>query len=58
MKYEPGMQIIYDVLRKGVLIEFRGVGHYLDGPFATQREAVRAAEDHCRELGWDDGQKH
>ena len=54
VRYEVGMQIIYDVLKKGVFIEFRGVGHYLEGPFASQREAVRAAEDHCRRSGWDD----
>lgn len=53
MKYEAGMQIIYDVVQKGVFIEFRGVGHYLEGPFASRSEAVRAAEDHCRTLGWD-----
>lgn len=52
MKYEPGMQIIFDVLSKGVFIEFRGIGHYLDGPFASQREAVKAAEEHCGKLGW------
>lgn len=52
MKYESGMQIIYDVLKKGVFVEFRGRSHYLEGPFANQREAIRAAEDHCRKLGW------
>ena len=52
MKYEPGMQIIFDVLKKGVIIEFRGGIHYLPGPFSNQKEAVRAAEDHCRALGW------
>jgi len=52
MKYESGMQIIYDVLKKGVFVEFRGRSHYLEGPFASQREAMRAAEDHCKSLGW------
>nr|WP_298098598.1 hypothetical protein [uncultured Shinella sp.] len=47
------MQIIYDVLKKGVFVEFRGRSQYLEGPFASQREAIRAAEDHCRRLGWD-----
>lgn len=55
MKYEDGMQIIYDVLSREVSIEFRGVGHYLEGPFASRREAVLAAEDYCRKLGWNDG---
>lgn len=57
MKYEAGMQIIYDVLTKGVFIEFRGIGHYLEGPFASKGDAVRAAEDYCRKLGWGDGQR-
>jgi hypothetical protein len=57
MKYESGMQIIYDVLKKGVFVEFRGRSHYLDGPFSSQREAVRAAEDHCRRLGWQSDSK-
>lgn len=52
MKYESGMQIIYDVLKKGVFIEFRGRTEYLEGPFANQRAAMRAAEERCRELGW------
>ncbi|MCR6502043.1 hypothetical protein MUO32_23730 [Shinella sp. CPCC 101442] len=52
------MQIIYDVLKKGVFVEFRGVAHYLGGPFSSQREAVRAAEEHCRKLGWLEDRKH
>ncbi len=54
MKYESGMQIIYDVLKKGIFVEFRGGSNYLEGPFATQRDAIRAVEDHCRRLGWND----
>ena len=52
MKYETGMHIVYDVLSKGVLVEFRGRSHYLAGPFKTQQEAMRAGEALCRELGW------
>jgi hypothetical protein len=52
MKYEPGMQIVYDVLQKGVFVEFRGSSHYLPGPFPDQKAAIRAAEEHCRSLGW------
>lgn len=53
MTYENGMQIIYDVLKKGVFVEFRGRSHYLEGQYKSQREAIGAAEDHCRKLGWD-----
>jgi len=52
MTYESGMQVIYDVLKKGVFVEFRGRSHYLEGPFQNQREAVQAAEELCRTLGW------
>ena len=52
MRYEPGMQIIYDVLKKGVFVEFRGRSDYLPGPFPNQKAAIAAAEDHCREKGW------
>ena len=56
MNYENGMQIIYDVLKKGVLVDFRGQTHYLPGPFPSQREAIRAGESFCREQGWGPGQ--
>ena len=46
------MQILYDVLSKGVFIQFRGKSDFLKGPFPNQREAIRAAEDYCRKLGW------
>ncbi|UNK36606.1 hypothetical protein MNR02_08770 [Shinella sp. H4-D48] len=52
MKYETGMQIVYDVLNKGILVEFRGQPHYFPGPFKTQKQAVSAGEALCRELGW------
>ena len=55
MKYEAGMYIIYDVLKKGVLIDFRDRTHYLPGPFASQRDAVKAGETFCREQGWGTG---
>ncbi|MDC7259496.1 MULTISPECIES: hypothetical protein [unclassified Shinella] len=35
MKYEDGMQILYDVLSKGVFIQFRGKSDFLKGPFQT-----------------------
>lgn len=52
MRYEAGMQVVYDVLKKGVFVEFRGRSHYLAGPFPSQKAAVAAAEDYCRDLGW------
>lgn len=58
VKYEDGMQILYDVLSKGVFIQFRGKSDFLKGPFPNQREAIRAAEDYCRKLGWGESLSH
>ena len=52
MAYEAGMQIIFDVLRKGVFVEFRGTSKYLEGPFPNRKAAIAAAEEHCRKRGW------
>jgi hypothetical protein len=52
MKYEEGMQIIFDVLNKGVFVEFRGRTEYLAGPFPNQRAGIAAAEEYCRQHGW------
>jgi len=57
MTDEPGMQIIFDVLKKGVFVECSGRTAYLDGPFASQRDAVRAAKAHCKEMGWTDDRR-
>ncbi|MDX3924476.1 MAG: hypothetical protein QHC90_01540 [Shinella sp.] len=50
--YEPGMYILYDVIKKNVLVEFRGKSHFLSGPFASRSAAIAAGEALCRELGW------
>ena len=52
MEYEHGMQIIYDVLKKGVFVVFRGKSEYLVGPFVNQREAIKAGEQYCLDRGW------
>ncbi len=52
MKYEDGMLILYDVVKKGVFIEFRGLSYYLPGPYAGQKEALAAGEELCRSMGW------
>lgn len=52
MKYEEGMHIVYDVLSKAVMVHFRGSIRDLPGPFSNQKEAIRAGEEVCRQLGW------
>ncbi|PZP57831.1 MAG: hypothetical protein DI604_34180 [Delftia acidovorans] len=54
MPYEPGMQIIFDVVGKRAMIIFRGNIIDLPGPFPTQAAAISAGEKRCRELGWID----
>ena len=52
MKYEPEMNIIFDVLQKTVLVQFRGKIVMLPGPFSSYRQAVGAGEAYCRRMGW------
>lgn len=54
MPYEEGMTIIYDVVSKAVIVEFRGKFVTLQGPFADKAEGVRAGEEFCRKRGWKD----
>jgi hypothetical protein len=53
MAYEHGMQIVFDLMTRMVVVSFRGeVG--MIGPFASQRLATEAGERYCRERGWID----
>ncbi|WP_455274457.1 hypothetical protein [Rhizobium herbae] len=54
MPYEPGMQIIFDVVAKRAMIVFRGNVFDLPGPFSSHSQAIMAGEQRCRELGWVD----
>ncbi|MGJ7043466.1 hypothetical protein J2Y63_006750 [Shinella sp. BE166] len=45
------MTIIYDVIKKGVFIEYQGKTEYLAGPFPTRNQAIAEAERFCRSLG-------
>jgi hypothetical protein len=42
--YEIGMTIIYDVVTKSTVIDFRGRFHYLIGPYATRKDAIAAGK--------------
>lgn len=53
MPYEAGMQIIFDLMSGMVVVSFRGTVKML-GPFQTQRQAIVAGEQYCRERGWFD----
>ena len=51
MAYEPGMQIVFDMVSGMAIVEFREQIKIL-GPFRNQREANEAGETYCRERGW------
>jgi hypothetical protein len=54
MSYEEGMQLVFDLLTRTVVVSFRGQIEML-GPFNDQKEAVSAGEKYCRDRGWIDG---
>lgn len=45
-----GLTVIYDVIKKGVFIEYQGKTDYLEGPFPTRNQAITEAERFCRSL--------
>jgi hypothetical protein len=53
MPYEAGMQIVFDLVDKTVVVAFRDEVRML-GPFKDQKTAIRAGEQYCRDRGWYD----
>lgn len=51
MPYEEGMQLIFDMVERTITVSFRGTLELL-GPFESQRQAVSAGEQYCRDRGW------
>lgn len=49
---EHSATIVYDVVAKAVLIEYRDKVATLDGPWPSPQHAKAAAEDYCRIRGW------
>jgi len=52
MRYEPGMQIIWDVIAREVTVIFRGQVFSLLERFSSREQGIAAAEERCRGLGW------
>jgi hypothetical protein len=55
MPYEAGMQLVFDLVERTVVVSFRNNVTML-GPFANQKTAIRAGEQYCRDHGWHDSQ--
>ena len=53
MAYEQGMQLVFDMVGRTVVVSFRNNVKML-GPFADQKAAIRAGEQYCRDRGWVD----
>ena len=51
-KYEDGMQIIWDVITREIVVIFRGSVTMLLSKFETQQAGVDAGEELCRNAGW------
>lgn len=56
MPYEDGMQLVFDLVDRTLVVSFRDTVKML-GPFENQKAAVRAGEKYCRERGWDDTER-
>ena len=50
MTYERGMSIWYQ--QGDAVVYFRGVRHFVPGPFTSVMPAMKAGEKFCRSLGW------
>jgi len=53
MAYEDGMQLVFDDVERTLVVSFREIIKLL-GPFESQKAAVLAGEQYCRDLGWVD----
>jgi hypothetical protein len=53
--YEPGMQIIWDVLTREVFVIFRGMVTSAGQGFETREKGIAEGEQICRNSGWNGG---
>jgi hypothetical protein len=51
-RYEDGMQIIWDVITREIVVIFRGSVTPLLEKFDTREAGIRAGEQVCRNAGW------
>jgi hypothetical protein len=52
MEYEAGMQIIWDVVTREIVVLFRGSVTMLPQKFDNRDEGIQAGEEVCRNAGW------
>jgi hypothetical protein len=51
-KYEDSIQIIWDVITREIVVIFRGSVVPLLDRFESREAGIRAAEELCRNAGW------
>jgi len=52
LRYEEGMQIIWDVITREIVVIFRGAVTTLLSKFETHQDGINAGEQICRNAGW------
>ncbi|MDB5525057.1 MAG: hypothetical protein JWM58_2820 [Rhizobium sp.] len=52
MEYEHGMQILWDVLTREIVVIFRGAVTALPDRFPDRQAGIEAGEKVCRNCGW------
>ena len=52
-RYEEGMQIIWDVITREIVVIFRGSVISLLEKFDTREDGISAGEKLCRNAGWE-----
>jgi len=56
MPYEDGMQLVFDLVDRTLVVSFRDNVKLL-GPFENQKAAIHAGEKYCRDRGWEDKER-
>lgn len=51
-KYEEGMQVLWDIVTREIVVIFRGSVTMLLSKFDTEEEGIGAGEQICRNSGW------
>jgi hypothetical protein len=54
LRYEDGMQIIWDVVTREIAVIFRGAVFSAPHRFDTREEGIAWGEAACKDAGWDE----
>jgi hypothetical protein len=54
MAYEKRMHVDYETFSKKVSVYFRGMRKVLPVLYDTREDGIKAGEQYCREMGWEE----